>query len=65
MSDTEHSCFIKANEVLAKKNTKLTFAMQMPSGDMRLVIATEKVGRGPKPCLILAMYCPFCGVHLP
>lgn len=65
MSDTHHACFELANEKLGKKNTKLSFAMQVPSGDMRLVIGTEKVARGPKPLLVLASYCPFCGKHLP
>lgn len=61
----EHSCFLSANEQLGKRNTKLTFAMQVPNGEMRLVIATEKVERGTKPLLIMANFCPFCGVHLP
>jgi len=65
LSTEEHKCFESANELLRKKNTKLSFAMQIPSGESRLVIGTEKVGRGPKPVLMLANFCPFCGVHLP
>lgn len=64
-STEEHKCFESANEQLRKKNTKLSFAMQIPSGESRLVIGTEKIGRGPKPVLMLASFCPFCGVHLP
>lgn len=61
----QHACFVSANEQLGKRNTKLSFAMQIPNGESRLVIATEKVTRGPKPLLIMANFCPFCGVHLP
>lgn len=59
-----HHCFSQADELLKTKNTKLSFAMQIPSGQERLVIATEKVGKGPKPVLMLARFCPFCGEKL-
>lgn len=65
LSTDEHPCFISANEQLGKRNTKLSFAMQIPNGESRLVIATEKIARGPKPLLMMASFCPFCGVHLP
>lgn len=66
MSDApEHACFESANAVLKEKNTKLSFAMQIPGGEERLIIATEQVAYGPKPVIICANFCPFCGVRLP
>ena len=65
MADTTHECFEKANAVLKPKNTQLSFAMQIPGGDMRLVIATQRTRGRQKPVIICASYCPFCGVHLP
>lgn len=62
-----HSCFESAEHLLGKKNTKLSFAFQLPALEPRLVIATEKLdpkGRG-KPLTMMANFCPFCGVHLP
>jgi hypothetical protein len=64
-STEQHPCFVSAKEQLGKRNTKLSFAMQIADGESRLVIATEKVARGPKPVLMLANFCPFCGAHLP
>jgi hypothetical protein len=59
-----HRCFELADEKLKAKNTKLAFAMQIPGGQSRLIIATIKVTRGPKPVLMLAGFCPFCGAKL-
>ncbi len=62
-----HKCFESADEVLGKRNTKLTFAMQLPGGEERLVIATERVNKRQKPTepvKIMANFCPFCGEHL-
>lgn len=61
----EHACFVSANDQLGKRNTKLSFAAQLPNGESRLVIATEKLTRGTKALLVMANFCPFCGVHLP
>jgi hypothetical protein len=61
-----HPCFVSADEQLARKNTRLVFALQViPNGEERLVIATEKIKKGLKPVLMLANFCPFCGTHLP
>lgn len=62
---TTHKCFESVNEKLKPKNTQLSFAMQIPLGQMRLVIATQKIRSGPKPIIICANYCPFCGEKLP
>lgn len=63
----QHSCFDSADHVLGKQNTRLTFAMQLPSGEERLVIATEKVDDKKRGAVVrmMANFCPFCGRHLP
>lgn len=59
-----HSCFVAMNEHLAPKNTRLSFAMQVPSGVELLVVSTEhirKLRNGQKPIRAMASFCPFCG----
>lgn len=64
---SDHKCFESADVQLGKRNTKLQFAFQLPKMEARLVIATVKADekkRG-KPVMLMANFCPFCGVHLP
>jgi len=63
---SQHRCIGAANEALQAKNTRLSMAMEIPSGQMRLIIATEVLTkkRGAKPVKIMATYCPFCGEKL-
>jgi hypothetical protein len=62
-------CVKKFDEALAPKNGRIAMAMQVTeSMDLRarLCVATEKLDsskRKPVP-LVIASYCPFCGVKL-
>jgi hypothetical protein len=60
---TPHACFYIADTKLAEDNTRLSFAVGVPSGKERLVVGTEKIKprRRGLPQLLLATYCPFCG----
>lgn len=63
-------CAAYLNEKLAHKNTKLAGAFSFYDGKMehqQFIIATETTTPGKrrtKPPLVLANYCPFCGVQL-
>jgi hypothetical protein len=54
------------NERLADKNARLAFGFTFGGGHMGLtppIIETEKLKpRGKKPPIVLATFCPFCGV---
>jgi hypothetical protein len=58
-----HRCITQMNAHLAAKNTRLTFAMELPSGVELLVVATEKVDAGirGRPVRAMATFCPWCG----
>lgn len=58
-----HNCFEVFDKFHANKNTRLTFAMQVPAGIELLVIATEKINsRLPgKAVRAMGTFCPFCG----
>lgn len=62
-------CVNKFDEALAPKNGRIAMAMQVTeSMDLRyrLCVSTEKLDsskRKPVP-LVMASYCPFCGVKL-
>jgi hypothetical protein len=63
-SESTHKCFDSADEFLAKDNTRLSFAMELPSGRDRLVVGSEKLSarKKGKPKMVLATFCPFCGI---
>lgn len=64
----DHSCFTKADEKLAPKNTRLgyMFGISPTNAGTFLRIATEKVdpSKRGRPINMAAIYCPFCGKKL-
>lgn len=63
-----HKCFDEADEMLAKRNTRLTFPIMLGSDQTKLpMIVTEQIekGRGKQKAIAMfASYCPFCGANL-
>jgi len=61
-----HRCFKIFDAYQKQKNTRLSFAIQVPSGRELLIIATEKVNsRVPgKAVRAMATFCPFCGMSV-
>lgn len=59
-------CMDKADAVLAGYNAKLvrTFPLLGPRLEAP-TLALEKVGKGKRPPVLKASFCPFCGVKYP
>lgn len=58
-------CIEKTNKALEEKNTELNTCLILSTGQARMVIDTllvERV-RGAKKFVLVATYCPICGLH--
>lgn len=62
-------CRARIDADLESRNARLAFGFMVDANQLSVsapMIMTEKVKpRGKKPPIILASYCPFCGVKFP
>ncbi len=59
-------CIDELNELLKEKNTRLVVSVSSKTGAEKVAVYTERVEhRGGRVTVVVANYCPFCGVKYP